>query len=59
MNGQAYLVAAGSPSALDILAAIKAEGEDREDEPVEAQDDDELDLVECLIPRQPGAATAP
>ncbi len=40
VDGQAYLVAPVSPETLDTLAAFEAEGEDREDEPVEDQGDD-------------------
>ncbi len=45
VNGQAYLVAPVSPETLDTLAAFEAEGEDREDEPVEDQGDDGPSVV--------------
>ena len=40
VDGQAYLVAPVLPATIDALAAFEAEGEDREDEPVEDQGDD-------------------
>ena len=45
VNGQAYLVAPVSPETIDTLAAFEAEGEDREDEPVEDQGDDGPSMV--------------
>ena len=45
VDGQAYLVVPVSPATLDALAAFEAEGEDREDEPVEDQGDDGPSMV--------------
>ncbi len=45
VNGQAYLVAPVSALTIDTLAAFEAEGEDREDEPVEDQGDDGPSIV--------------
>ena len=40
VDGQAFLLSALSPAGLDALAAFSAEGEDLEDEPVEADADE-------------------
>ncbi len=45
VDGQPFLVAPVSPETLDTLAAFEAEGEDREDEPVEDQGDDGPSVV--------------
>ncbi len=45
VDGQAYLVAPVSPATLDALATFEAEGEDREDEPVEDDGEDGPSIV--------------
>ena len=45
VDGQPFIVAPVSGETLDTLAAFEAEGEDREDEPVEDQDDDGPSIV--------------
>ena len=45
VEGRVYLVARVSPTTIDALAAFEAEGEDREDEPVEDQGDDGPSVV--------------
>ncbi len=45
VDGQPFIVAPISSETLDTLAAFEAEGEDREDEPVEDQGDDGPSIV--------------
>ena len=50
VDGQAYLVAPVSPETIDALAAFEAEGEDREDEPIEDDGEDGTSLVSTTWP---------